>query len=94
MSEALAVAVVVLWVIVLALVVAVFALTDLAGRAVNIGAPALTSTLLFFLSPTCPVCKKLLPILKSTAASARLESLFTAKDVGVASIQDYVDQRP
>ena len=24
-----------------------------------------TSTLLFFLSPTCPVCKKLLPVLKS-----------------------------
>jgi methylamine dehydrogenase accessory protein MauD len=196
MNEALAVSVVVLWVVVLALVVAVFALarqvgilhervapmgalmmdsgpkvgapspvftlTDLAGRAVNIGAPALTSTLLFFLSPSCPVCKKLLPIVKSTAASERrwlsvvlasdgdepeqrrfvrrarleafpyvlstdlgvtyhvsklpyavlldergivrakglvnsreqLESLFTAKDLGVASIQDYVDQRP
>jgi len=118
--------------------------------------------LLFFLSPTCPVCKKLLPIVKSTAASERrwlsivlasdgdeveqrkfirragleafpyvlstnlgvtyhvsklpyavlldergivrakglvnsreqLESLFTAKDLGVASIQDFVDQRP
>lgn len=28
------------------------------------GAPG-TSTLLFFLSPSCPVCKKLLPVLKS-----------------------------
>lgn len=195
MNEALVVSNVVLWVAVLALVVAVFALarqigvlhervapmgalmmdhgpkvgaaspvftlTDLAGRPVNIGAPALTSTLLFFLSPTCPVCKKLLPILKSTAASERrwlsivlasdgdepeqrkfvrraglesfpyvlstdlgvtyhvsklpyavlldergivrskglvnsreqLDSLFTAKDLGVASVQDYVDQR-
>ena len=27
------------------------------------------STLLFFLSPTCPVCKKMLPILKSLARS-------------------------
>jgi methylamine dehydrogenase accessory protein MauD len=139
----------------------VFTLTDLGGRPVNIGAPALSSTLLFFLSPTCPVCKKLLPILKSTAASERrwlsivlasdgddseqrkfihraalepfpyvlstelglayhvsklpyavlldergvvrakglvnsreqLESLFTAKDLGVASIQDFVDHR-
>jgi len=138
----------------------VFTLTDLAGCAVNIGAPTLTSTLLFFLSPTCPVCKKLLPILKSTAVSERrwlsivlasdgdeaeqrtffrragleafpyvlstelgvayhvsklpyavlldehgvvrakglvnsreqLESLFTAKDLGVASIHDYIDQ--
>jgi methylamine dehydrogenase accessory protein MauD len=194
MNEALVVSNLVLWVVVLALLVAVFALarqigvlyervapmgalmmdsgpkvgtaspvftlTDLAGRPVNIGAPALSSTLLFFLSPTCPVCKKLLPILKSTAASERrwlsillasdgeeaeqrafirrarlesfpyvlstplgvayqvsklpyavlldergivrakglvnsreqLESLFTAKDLGVASIQDFVDQ--
>lgn len=196
MNEALVVSNLVLWVIVLALLVAVFALarqvgilharvapmgalmmdngpkigaaspvftlTDLAGRPVNIGAPSLSSTLLFFLSPTCPVCKKLLPILKSTAVSERrwlsivlasdgddaeqrkfvhrakleafpyvlstdlgityhvsklpyavlldehgivrakglvnsreqLESLFTAKDLGVASIQDFVDQRP
>jgi len=196
MNEALIVSNLVLWVVVLALLVAVFALarqvgilhervapmgalmmdhgpkvgaaspvftlTDLAGRPVNIGAPSLSSTLLFFLSPSCPVCKKLLPIVKSTAASERrwlsivlasdgdeaeqrkfvrragleafpyvlstnlgvtyhvsklpyavlldergivrakglvnsreqLESLFTAKDLGVASIQDFVDQRP
>jgi methylamine dehydrogenase accessory protein MauD len=49
----------------------VLALTDLAGRAVNLGAPAPRSTLVFFLSPTCPVCKKLLPVLKSAAASER-----------------------
>jgi methylamine dehydrogenase accessory protein MauD len=139
----------------------VFTLTDLAGRPINIGAPSLSSTLLFFLSPTCPVCKKLLPILKSAAATEKrwlsivlasdgdeaeqrafirragleafpyvlstplgvtyqvsklpyavlldergivrakglvnsreqLESLFTAKDLGVASIQDFVDQQ-
>jgi hypothetical protein len=104
MNEALVVSNLVLWVVVLALLVAVFALarqvgilhervapmgalmmdngpkvgaaspvftlTDLAGRPVNIGAPSLSSTLLFFLSPTCPVCKKLLPIVKSTAASS------------------------
>jgi methylamine dehydrogenase accessory protein MauD len=194
MNEALVVSNLVLWVVVLALTVAVFALarqigilyervapmgalmmdngpklgaaspvftlTDLAGRPINIGAPSLSSTLLFFLSPTCPVCKKLLPILKSAAATEKrwlsivlasdgdeaeqrafirragleafpyvlstplgvtyqvsklpyavlldergivrakglvnsreqLESLFTAKDLGVASIQDFVDQ--
>ncbi len=195
MNEALVVSNLVLWVVVLALTVAVFALarqigilyervapmgalmmdngpkvgaaspvftlTDLAGRPMNIGAPSLSSTLLFFLSPTCPVCKKLLPILKSAAATEKrwlsivlasdgdeaeqrafirrarleafpyvlstplgvtyqvsklpyavlldergivrakglvnsreqLESLFTAKDLGVASIQDFVDQQ-
>ena len=46
-----------------------FELIALDGRRVDIARPATTSTLLFFLSPTCPVCKKLLPILKSTARS-------------------------
>lgn len=36
---------------------------------VPIGGPAARSTLLFFLSPNCPVCKKLLPILRSLAAA-------------------------
>jgi len=31
----------------------------------TIGEPAVRTTLLFFLSPNCPVCKKLLPILRS-----------------------------
>jgi methylamine dehydrogenase accessory protein MauD len=140
----------------------VLALTDLAGRPVNLGAPTPRSTLVFFLSPTCPVCKKLLPALKSAANRERrwlsvvlasdgdadehqrfvqragltdfpyvlsrelgvtyhvsklpyavvldergvvrakglvnsrehLESLFTAKELGVASIQDFVARGP
>jgi methylamine dehydrogenase accessory protein MauD len=46
-----------------------FDLVDLHGRPVRIGGahPAGRSTLLFFLSPTCPVCKKMLPILESLA---------------------------
>jgi len=44
----------------------VFDLPDLIGNSrVSIGRPGEKSTLLFFLSPTCPVCKKLLPILRS-----------------------------
>ncbi|MCC6763662.1 MAG: methylamine dehydrogenase accessory protein MauD [Deltaproteobacteria bacterium] len=48
------------------------AATDLAGRAVAIGGadPTGRRTLLFFVSPTCPVCKTLLPIVRSLAASA------------------------
>lgn len=49
----------------------VFNLVDLAGRSVGVGRPADTSTLLFFLSPTCPVCKKLLPILKLVGRNER-----------------------
>jgi methylamine dehydrogenase accessory protein MauD len=46
-----------------------FDLVDLRGRRVRIGGEndAGRSMLLFFLSPTCPVCKKMLPILKSLA---------------------------
>jgi methylamine dehydrogenase accessory protein MauD len=43
----------------------VFDLTTLDAQPLRIGGPQRARTLLFFLSPTCPVCKKLLPILKS-----------------------------
>jgi methylamine dehydrogenase accessory protein MauD len=47
------------------------ALNDLSGRSVTIGAPSDRgrSTLLVFLSPSCPVCKVLLPVLRSSRAS-------------------------
>jgi methylamine dehydrogenase accessory protein MauD len=49
-----------------------FALTSLTpatrGAPVTIGGATATPTLLFFLSPTCPVCKKLLPVLESLRA--------------------------
>jgi len=37
------------------------------GRAVNFGYAGDRAQLLFFLSPTCPICKSLLPALKSIA---------------------------
>ncbi|MDF3839944.1 methylamine dehydrogenase accessory protein MauD [Cupriavidus basilensis] len=46
-----------------------FALQDVRGTPVTVGGAHARSTLLFFLSPTCPVCKKLLPVLKSMQAS-------------------------
>ncbi|MDD3352668.1 methylamine dehydrogenase accessory protein MauD [Zoogloea sp.] len=140
----------------------VFELPNLVGNTrVTIGRPGDKSTLLFFLSPTCPVCKKLLPILRSVNTTERdwlrvvltsdgeqpehlafyekadlkefpyllssepgmayrvaklpyavlldehgrivakglvnsreqLESLFTAKEMGVASVQDYIEHQ-
>jgi methylamine dehydrogenase accessory protein MauD len=46
-----------------------FDLVDISQRRVRIGGPNTErrSSLLFFLSPTCPVCKKMLPILRSLA---------------------------
>ena len=122
MTEALLVAVLVLWLIVIALVVAVFALarqigvlyervapmgalmmdegpkvgdlspmfnlTTLSGARVQVGAPGAHSTLVFFVSPTCPVCKKLLPVLRS---SAKVESAWLR--VVLASDGDEAKQR-
>ena len=49
----------------------IVAVNDLDGRARQIGAPRSDgkSTLVMFVSPTCPVCKTLLPMLKSTSRS-------------------------
>jgi methylamine dehydrogenase accessory protein MauD len=48
-----------------------FELPALSGARVAIGGERPKSQLLFFLSPTCPICKKLLPVLRSSAASER-----------------------
>src|SRR5687767_11886653 len=116
--EPLMVAVVVLWVIVIALLFVVFALarqvgilfervapmgalmTDagpkigeasphfdlmtLDGKLLAIGETSAKDTLIFFLSTTCPVCKKLLPVLKSMR-NAEGKTL----DIVLASDGDY-----
>lgn len=50
----------------------VFALSSLtADETVTIGAARDKAMLVFFLSPTCPICKKLLPILRSVRDSEK-----------------------
>jgi methylamine dehydrogenase accessory protein MauD len=51
----------------------VFELRDLTGNIVKIGGIAASgrSTFLFFLSQSCPVCKELLPAVRSLAAAER-----------------------
>jgi methylamine dehydrogenase accessory protein MauD len=43
----------------------IFDVPTLNGGRLKLGGASERSTLLFFLSPTCPVCKKLLPVLRS-----------------------------
>jgi methylamine dehydrogenase accessory protein MauD len=52
-----------------------FSVNDLAGRPVEFGGPHPRglSRLLLFVSPSCPVCKRLLPIAKSFAGGERLD---------------------
>jgi methylamine dehydrogenase accessory protein MauD len=71
-----------------------FDLAALDGRPVAIGSPGARSQLVFFLSPTCPVCKKLLPILSSVAgAEAAWLDVVLASDGEVAEHQAFVAQR-
>lgn len=67
--------------------------TDLEGATHTIGAPRADgrATLLMFVSPTCPVCKGLLPILKSSVASERdwLDIVF-ASDGDIAQQREFV----
>ncbi|MBY0276810.1 methylamine dehydrogenase accessory protein MauD [Candidatus Binatia bacterium] len=53
----------------------VVAATTLAGATLHIGAPSPSGrkTLVFFLSVTCPVCKSLLPVLRSVARAERAQ---------------------
>ncbi len=48
-----------------------FQLRGIQSEAVAIGGPSDRATLVFFLSPTCPVCKKLLPVLKAMQRDER-----------------------
>jgi methylamine dehydrogenase accessory protein MauD len=59
-------------------------LVGLGGEAVAVGAPSgPVSTLLFFLSPTCPVCRKLLPLLRSLRGAERRHLLVVLASDGV-----------
>jgi methylamine dehydrogenase accessory protein MauD len=60
----------------------VFDLVDIRHRPVSIGRPAADgmSTFLMFVSPACPVCKKLLPVVKSIARAESSLRLVFASD--------------
>lgn len=66
---------------------------DLTERSVTIGGPRVDglSTLVMFVSPTCPVCKALLPVLKSSRKSEQswLE-VYLASDGDLASQKEFV----
>jgi methylamine dehydrogenase accessory protein MauD len=64
------------------------------GRSVVIGADDGRSRLVFFLSPDCPVCKRLLPILKSArTAEAKWLDVLLASDGDSRVHQRFVSER-
>jgi methylamine dehydrogenase accessory protein MauD len=69
-----------------------FELPTLAGAKLKLGGARERSTLLFFLSPTCPVCKKLLPVLKSMRpAEAEWLDVVLASDGNMTTHQRFAE---
>lgn len=66
---------------------------DRHGRPVNVGYQSDRGQLLFFLSPTCPVCKSLLPALRSLGKTYRKEiEVVYVSDGDAASQQTLIEQ--
>ena len=68
---------------------------DIGGRDLTIGGISEDgrSTMLFFLSPSCPVCKTLLPVIRSSAASERKWlDVVLASDGELTAQRKFVDE--
>ncbi|MEQ9520345.1 MAG: thiol-disulfide isomerase [Parvibaculum sp.] len=70
-------------------------LKSLTGGDIATGHVAGRSTLFFFLSPDCPVCKSLLPVITSVAARERdwLNIVLASDGEDVASHQRYISEQ-
>ena len=72
----------------------IFQLTGIQSEPVQIGGEQATPSLVFFLSPTCPVCKKLLPVLKAVAHDERQHlRIVLASDGEAAEHLQFVQQQ-
>lgn len=67
-----------------------FDLPTLTGRPVQIGAASSRNMLIFFLSPTCPICKKLLPVLRSLRESEAQLDVVLASDGDEARHREFI----
>lgn len=68
----------------------VLAMQDIKGAPISIGGPAKKSRLIMFVSPTCPICKDLVPMAVSMAKSEKLDLLFGSDGGQVAKHEDYI----
>jgi methylamine dehydrogenase accessory protein MauD len=66
--------------------------TNLDGEKLSIGGAAQGATLVFFLSPTCPVCRNLVPTAKSLASYEDLNLIFASDGDSLEQHQNYATE--
>lgn len=64
---------------------------DITGKPVNIGAAEKLAQLLLFVSPTCPICKELVPAAKSMAAAEGLSLVFASDGGDISKHEFYIE---
>lgn len=64
----------------------------LADATVNIGAPSDSSTFIFFMSPGCPICRSLLPVVKDLADQENISLLYASDGDDLASHHAYAEE--
>ena len=62
---------------------------NLAGEKLAVGGATLAATLVFFVSPTCPVCRNLVPTAKSLASYEGLNLIFASDGDTLEQHQNY-----
>lgn len=70
----------------------ILSVPDLKGDSITIGGVRKLPQLVLFVSPTCPICKELVPTAKSMAKSEKLSLVFGSDGGQVKKHSDYVSK--
>lgn len=68
----------------------VLSMADIAGNLVTVGGETRKPTLIMFVSPTCPICKDLVPMAISMARSEKLDLVFGSDGGQPARHEEYI----
>lgn len=67
-------------------------LQDINGTLVQIGGASASALLILFVSPSCPICKELVPVARSMARAEKLRLLFASDGSGIDKHVDYISK--
>lgn len=66
--------------------------TDIWGKSLTVGGEGLSQRLLFFLSLDCPICKSLIPVVRSVCASEQAELLLISDGAEIEDHRSFAEQ--